>query len=51
MANYLFLRIDISGDGVITLREFKRSLFGVLSAVLQEDEDSFLAPLIEELQM
>lgn len=28
---YLFLRIDLSGDGFITLKEFKRSLFGFQS--------------------
>ena len=49
MIKHLFLRTDISGDGFITIREFKRTLFGIEAADFEEDDNVFLASIIEEL--
>lgn len=51
MTRHLFLRTDISGDGFITLREFKRTLFGIEAVDYEEDENAFLISIVEELQM
>jgi hypothetical protein len=51
MTRHLFLRTDISGDGFVTLREFKRTLFGIETVDYEEDENAFLTSIIEELQM
>ncbi|KAL4481140.1 hypothetical protein ABPG72_015095 [Tetrahymena utriculariae] len=49
--NHIFLRIDLSGDGYITAREFKTSLFGTISENIQEDETQFHTLFIEEFQI
>ncbi|EAS04958.2 EF hand protein (macronuclear) [Tetrahymena thermophila SB210] len=49
--NHIFLRIDLSGDGYITAREFKTSLFGAISESIQEDETQFHTLFIEEFQI
>lgn len=51
MTRHLFLRTDISGDGFVTLREFKRTLFGIETVDYEEDDNAFLTSIIEELQI
>lgn len=44
--NYIFLKLDSSGDGFITMRELKGALTGIISNNVNEEDEAFIKPFI-----